>query len=239
MNAPTTEYKAQRLPGLNAQEDAPSVVMSFGLGLDSTALLVRWITEPAVRDFDLTDLALVTAMTGHESEATRDAMTALVLPLLREHAIRFIQVARSHRKTTRAGDGIIVLDDSRRPHTLHAAGAYTLGDEMLSAATLPQRGGSRICSVHSKGDALDPVNARITRGRRYRHVIGFEANEALRAQKDRLHDTAWRTGEYPLQDWGWSRDHCHNYLLATLGQSVPKSCCGFCLMWNSAPTVER
>jgi len=202
--------------------------MSFGLGLDSTALLMRWIVEPSSRNFDLGELALVTAMTGHESVATRDAMVKLVLPHLRAHAIRFIQVARSRRRTTRAGDGIVVLDDSRHPATLHAAGDYTLGDEMRSAATLPQRGGSRICSVHSKGDALDPVIARITKGGHFRHVIGFEANEASRAKKDRLHDTAWRTGEYPLQEWGWTRADCHAYLLDTLGESVPKSCCGFC-----------
>lgn len=228
MNTTTTDYKKSRLLGLNAGEDAPSVVMSFGLGLDSTALLMRWITEPAVRDFDLADLALVVAMTGHESAATHDAMSRLVLPRLAEHSIRLVQVARSQRKTTRAGDGVVVLDDSRHPATLHAAGAFTLGDEMLSAATLPQLGGSRICSVHSKGDALDPVIARITKGKRYRHVIGFEANEVARSKKDRLHDTTWRTGEYPLQEWGWTRERCHRFLLDTLGESVPKSCCGFC-----------
>jgi len=223
-----TDYNNARLSGLDESADPPSVVMSFGLGLDSTALLMRWIIEPASRDFALGDLALVTAMTGHESAATTEAMTRLVLPRLREHSIRFIQVARSRRKTTRAGNGIVVLDDSRHPRTLHAAGAFTLGDEMLSAATLPQRGGSRICSVHSKGDALDPVIARVTKGNRYRHVVGFEANELSRAKKDRLHNTAWRTGDYPLQAWGWTRDDCRQFLLDTIKESVPKSCCGFC-----------
>lgn len=228
MSFTATDYTARRLSGLDDSAHAPSVVMSFGLGLDSTALLMRWLIDPASRDFDLNDLVLVTAMTGHESAATRDAMTGLVLPRLAEHAIRFIQVARSHRKTTRAGDGVVVLDDSRHPSALHAGGAFTLGDEMLSAATLPQRGGSRICSVHSKGDALDPVIARITKGSPYRHVIGFEANEVSRAAKDRLHNTAWRTGEYPLQEWGWTRADCDRFLLDTIGESVPKSCCGFC-----------
>lgn len=228
MRSTTTDYRIARLTGLDDQARPPTVVMSFGLGLDSTALLMRWILEPAVRDFDLKDLALVTAMTGHESVATRQAMSEVVLPRLREHSIRFIQVARSQRKTTRAGGGVTVLDDSRHPCALHAAGAYTLGDEMLSAATFPQRRGSRICSVHSKGDALDPVIARITKGNSYRHIIGFEANEVSRAQKDRLHNTERRTGEYPLQEWGWTREHCHRFLLDALNQSVPKSCCGFC-----------
>lgn len=171
---------------------------------------------------------LVTAMTGHESAATVEAMNRLVLPRLRQHAIRYIQTARSQRRTSRAGDGIVILDDSRSPQQLHAGGQYTLGDEMLSAATIPQRGGSRICSVHSKGDALDPVIARITQGRPYRHAVGFEANEASRAAKDRLHDTELRCGWYPLQDWGWTRSDCQRYLLEVLGETVPKSCCGFC-----------
>lgn len=228
MHCRTADSNVIRLAGLDRSAVAPSVVMSFGLGLDSTALLMRWLNEPTSRDFDLDELALISAMTGHESTATLDAMTRLVLPRLRRHAIRFIQVARGQRKTSRAGDGIVVLDDSRRPQTLYGAGEYTLGDEMLSSATIPQRGGSRLCSVHSKGDALDPVIAHITRGRCFRHVIGFEANEAGRSDKDRRHNTDVRRGWYPLQDWGWTRADCHRYLLDTLGESVPKSCCGFC-----------
>lgn len=118
-----------------------------------------------------------------------------------------------------------VLDDSRFPRQLHAEGLYTLGDEMRSAATLPQRGGARLCSVHSTGDLLDPVIARITRGRPFRHVIGFEANERARADKDHLFDTELRTDWYPLRDWGWTRADCHDFVVDTLGESIPKSCC--------------
>lgn len=191
-------------------------------------MLVRWLTEPTSRDFEISELAVVTAMTGHESQATVSAMTRLIIPLLAAHSVRFIQVARSQRRTTRAGAGVVVLDDSRSPTQLHAEGVYTLGDEMLAAATLPQLGGKRLCSLHSKGDALDPVIARITNGQPYRHAVGFEANERSRADKDRLHDTAQRTGWYPLQDWGWDRRDCARYVLEALGETIPKSCCGFC-----------
>jgi hypothetical protein len=68
------------------------------------------------------------------------------------------------------------------------------GQEMLSADTVPQRGGMRMCSVHSKGDCVDPVIARITQGQSYRHAIGFEANEQARAEKDRLYDNDVRAG---------------------------------------------
>ena len=217
-----------RLSGLDDSATAPTVVASFGLGLDSTSMLVRWLTEPASRDFDLSELAVVTAMTGHESRATIDAVSQLVIPMLAEQSVRFIQVARSQRRTTRAGAGVVVLDDSRSPSRLYADGLYTLGDEMLTAATLPQLGGKRLCSVHSKGDALDPVIARITKGQLYRHAVGFEADEKSRSDKDRTHDTALRAGWYPLQDWGWTRRDCAQYVLDVLGVEIPKSCCGFC-----------
>lgn len=214
--------------GLDDGAPTPGIVASFGLGLDSTAVLVRWLTEPASRDFDLSELAVVTAMTGHESRATIDAMSRLVIPMLAEQSVRFIQVARSQRRTTPAGAGVVVLDDSRSPSRLYAEGRYTLGDEMLTAATLPQLGGKRLCSVHSKGDALDAVIARITRGQPYRHAVGFEADERSRSDKDRLHDTELRVGWYPLQDWGWARRDCAQYVLDVLGVEIPKSCCGFC-----------
>jgi len=34
----------------------PTHVLSFGLGADSTAVLLRWLIEPSSRDFDLADL---------------------------------------------------------------------------------------------------------------------------------------------------------------------------------------
>jgi hypothetical protein len=217
-----------RLAGLDTTAPAPRVCASFGMGVDSTAMLVRWLTDPSSRDFDLDELAVLTAMTGHEFQATTDAVSRLVLPLFRRYGVRFIQVARSQRKTTRVGDGVVVLDDSRYPERLYAAGDYTLGQEMLSAGTIPQRGGMRACSVHSKGDCLDPVIARITKGQPYRHAIGFEINERGRADKDRLYNSDLRDGIYPLQDWRWTRADCHRFLLDALGQTVPKSACGFC-----------
>ncbi|OHU75721.1 hypothetical protein BKG84_27320, partial [Mycobacteroides chelonae] len=191
-------------------------------------MLLRWLEEPSSRDFDLQELVVVSSMTGHEFDSTRRAVDAHVLPRLRAHSVRFVQIARSQRRTTRAGDGIVVLDDSREPQFLYADGAYTLGQEMLSAGTIPQRGGMRACSIHSKGDCLDPVIARITQGRPYRHAIGFEANERARAEKDRRYNTAVRTGFYPLQTWGWSREDCQRYVVDLVGVPFPKSACGFC-----------
>lgn len=206
----------------------PKVVASFGLGEDSTAVLLRWIEDPTSRDFDLADLVVITAMTGDEWKSSQTAVEAHVLPRMAAAGVRYIQVARGRRHVTKAGDGVVILDDSRAPSRLYIEGAYSLYREMTEAGTVPQASGARLCSVHSKGDALDPVIARITQGQPYRHVMGFEAGEQRRADKDTLFNTATRTGEYPLIEWGWSRDDAIAYTRSVIGTSVGKSACTFC-----------
>ena len=40
----------------------PGHVLSYGLGLDSTAVLLRWLADPSSRDFDLSDLVVITGV---------------------------------------------------------------------------------------------------------------------------------------------------------------------------------
>lgn len=49
-----------------ARERQP-VILSYGMGVDSTAILTRWLLEPWSRDFGLEDLVVLTAQTGDES----------------------------------------------------------------------------------------------------------------------------------------------------------------------------
>lgn len=216
------------LDDLTQGEVVPTVCLSFGMGLDSACLLLRWLEEPATRDFDLSELVVVTAHTGDEYEATRVAVERHILPRLAEHSVRFVQTARTQRLTTASGEGVTILDDSTSPQRLFFRSGYRLSDEMLSQGTIPQRGGFRSCSIHAKGNCLDPVIAQLTQGRPYRHAIGFEANERGRALKDSLHNTGLRTGWYPLQDWGFTRQDCQDYVTALVGEPWQKSCCGYC-----------
>lgn len=41
-------------------EPPPKVVLGFGLGCDSSAILARWLTDPTSRDFELHQLAVIT-----------------------------------------------------------------------------------------------------------------------------------------------------------------------------------
>lgn len=192
----------------------------------TTAILLRWLTDPSSRDFALSDLIVITAHTGDEFEQTLRDVEEVVLPALRHHGVRFIQVGRTQRKTTAGGEGVVVLDDSTTPQRLYVDG-YKLSDEMLSAGTLPQLGGPHVLGSR-QGELPDPIIASVTGGRRYRHVLGFEAGERARAAKDAVFNTERRTGWYPLLEWGWDRAQCTDVIAEVTGRRWSKSACGFC-----------
>lgn len=206
---------------------APSEVLSWGLGADSTAILLRWLHEPASRDFDLDKLVVVTAHTGNEyTDTLRDAQD-VVLPLLARHGVRLVQAGRTRLNTTAAGAGVSIFDDSTQPTRLYADHGYALSDELLTAGTVPQLG-SRRCSLRAKGAVLDPIIATLTAGQPYRHYLGFETGELRRAQRDTAYNTATRYGVYPLLDWQWSRTDALDYLEKVTGRRWQKSACSYC-----------
>ena len=93
-------------------------ILNYGMGVDSTAILLRWLLEPSTRDFDLSELLILTAQTGDEFEDTKELVEAHILPLLQQYGVRFVQVARNGASIR---DGYIVLSDSRSSQTLHIA----------------------------------------------------------------------------------------------------------------------
>ena len=205
--------------------DSPRVVLGWGLGVESTAILVRWILEPDSRDFDLADLVVLTALTGDEFAVTHQLVESHLLNLLRAHQIRWVQVCRAGQSESA---GISVVDDSRAPTTSHRQGPWRLSDELVRAGTVPQfASGRRLCSIRAKGSVLDRWIASNLKGP-YRHVLGFNAAEMPRVLRDRSYSSADRHSEYPLITWGWDREACESYLEQVFGVSWHKSCCGFC-----------
>ena len=218
----------------------PDVVLSYGLGVDSTAVLLRWLLEPASRDFDLSRLVVVTAMTGDEWPQTGLDVAEHVLPLLRTHGVRFVQAARGRARVSAAGAGMTVLDDSRAPTEVFLAGDYKLSEEMAVIGTIPQSGGRRACSMHAKGEVLDPLIAELTGGRSFRHAVGFEVDELSRVRRDRQYGSAQRQPVYPLVEWGWDRAACLAYIHAQTGVVWSKSACTMCpFAFGSAAGRER
>lgn len=86
------------------------VILSYGMGVESTAIILRWLEDPASRDFDLTDLIIITAMTGDEFADTGRLVEEHILPRLRQHGVRYVQVARGGRLQE---EGVAILDDSQ------------------------------------------------------------------------------------------------------------------------------
>jgi len=199
------------------------IILSYGMGVESTVILHRWITDPSSRDFDLDDLVVLTAQTGDEFPDTKELVEEHMLPLIREAGIRYVQVARDNPTQS-----LRVLSDTTDPRAVYLNGKYRLSDEMLGAGTIPQyASGSRHCSIHGKGWPLDLWIDGELEGE-FRHIIGFNAEEKKRVTRDKSYSTEERHSEYPLLDWGWGRKACEDYLEDAFGEPWAKSCCFYC-----------
>ncbi|MFE2157037.1 hypothetical protein ACFW9M_04395 [Streptomyces lydicus] len=69
-----------------------------------------------------------------------------MLPLLAARSLRPVQIARGRR---RDADGVFILDDTRAPRRIWAAGPWRLSDELRAAGTVPQMASGR--------DVLNPL----------------------------------------------------------------------------------
>jgi site-specific DNA-cytosine methylase len=216
------------------EPEAPRrTVLSYGLGVDSTAILLRWLTDPASRPCDLADLIVITAHVGDEFASTLELVERHVLPLLREHGIRFVQLGRKGKT------GLKVLDDSREPARLYADHSFKVSDEYRSGGTIPQTAGDRKCSMRAKGEIIDAWLLAELGDQVFDHVIGFEANEPGRAKRDATFTRELvgpkkaarmpnRAPSYPLITWGWDRQRCIDEIAELVGVVWPKSACTFC-----------
>ena len=166
--------------------DYPPVILSFGLGIDSTALLLRLLFVPDCRDFPLENLVVIVAMTGDEWERTGWLAQQFILPLLRQFNIWTIQVSRGGE---REQDGIVIHSSTRSPQRLYIEGAYTLAQHLLVNGMIPLKAkGKRFCTMKFKAFPIDLVVKLFfadSPQKRYRRMIGFNADEVGRAQVDR------------------------------------------------------
>ena len=230
-------------------------VLSFGMGVESSALMLRWLEEPESRDFDLErDLIVITSQTGGEYPDSKKLCEEYLLPRMRQCRVRYVQVARAGHLEA---DGIKVLSDTRRPFEIHLQGAYTLQEELSAAGTVPQFAGERRCSLKFKAWVIETWLAQELCGRSYRHAFGYNADEQSRIAKSERafaerepervrvafgfncdeesriaraakYDTELRQGFYPLAEWRWSRERCLQYLKEMTGATWRKSACVYC-----------
>lgn len=216
-----------------AEERADGVdhytVLNLGMGVDSTAILLR-ILDEGFEAFDINPekFVVLTAQTGGEYEDLGTLLDEHIAPRLKAAGVRWVQVARSSEfpgstiKFTLLSDTKLVDD-----YTAEIDGDYPLRDEYVSAGTIFQSGGDRLCSIKSKGYPLDSWLRNNIDGP-YRQLIGFDANEVTRAYGDVHQGDDNRRPEYPLIEWGWDRAKCLDYIKAQTGACWTKSACYFC-----------
>ncbi|BBG20731.1 hypothetical protein RVR_P1116 (plasmid) [Actinacidiphila reveromycinica] len=212
-------------------------VLSYGLGADSTDILLRYLADPAGHGLepDLSDLVVVHAVTGDEWPTTLDYVNRLVLPRLRAANVRLVQIARGGPHDA---DGVLILSDSRATERILSAGPWRLSDELTAAGTIPQlANGRRTCSIRFKGWCLDNWAESEFGNESYRRVIGYHYGELGRAEKDsaiqrKVNAEAGRTicePHYPLILACLDRAAIEAHVLQQLGEPIQKSYCTFCV----------
>ena len=71
-----------------------ATILSYGMGVESSAILLRWIMSPATRPCPLEDLIVITSQVGDEYTDTGRDVNTHILPLMGALGIRYVQVAR-------------------------------------------------------------------------------------------------------------------------------------------------
>lgn len=59
-------------------------------------------------------------------------------------------------------------------------------------------------------------------------VFGFNSEEQVRVNRSMKYDGPSRIGNYPLDEWGWNRQKCSDYIFEKSGIQWRKSHCSFC-----------
>lgn len=202
----------------------PVTVLSFGGGVDSTAILaLRLFPNAGARVLGITadqlDRALpaidhvVFADTGAESRRT----------------YRNVETAR--RLCANAGVPFTVVRKRDRDGNV-----YRIQDHHLRLGTVPvMPGGGHVCSIKFKQDVIRQWRVATFGDRPVIDLIGYEDNERTRCAKaGRFKPEAGRHQRYPLIALGLDRDRCAALLAALWPHEVVKSSCVFCPFMTEA-----
>ena len=185
--------------------------LAYGLGVDSSAIIVGMVARGIRPDF------ILFADVGAEKDSTY-AYLPIMQNYLAENNMPLVQVVRNMAP--------------KSPYS-------TIEGNMAMNCTLPSPalGGRHSCTVKWKIDPqnkwcnanMDCVKAWADH-KQVTKVIGYEAGEEYRRNKAyNTFDPKYKY-EHPLIDWGWDREECIARI-AEAGLPVPeKSSCIFCPM---------
>lgn len=211
-------------------------LLNWGMGVESTAILVRWMRSPQSRPFnDFHNLIVLTAQTGDEMVETKSLCENYLFPLMREHKVRLVQVAKASASKL---DGYIILSDTYQPYELHTEGYFPLSRDLLQSGTVPRLGRPHICAQRWKGEVLDAWIADHIK-EAFGPYLGYNVDETKRAGKADGYTCQGHQFLYPLIEWGWTRDDCIEYLYRTLGVLWRKSACSYCPFQQKQAAIAR
>ncbi len=193
------------------------LVVAYGLGVDSTAMLIG-LAQRGIRP----DLVLFADVGGEKPE------TYLYAPIIRQwlRDVDFPQFEVVRYRPQRVS-------------------YCTLFGNCWQNETLPSLAfGRKSCSIKWK---REPQDRRVRRwlpaleardaGMRVKKLIGFDAGEGRRRYGDQGDDPQYESW-YSLMDWGWTREDCKR-VIADAGLPVPvKSACFFCPASKKPELVE-
>jgi hypothetical protein len=190
------------------------VVLAYGIGVDSTALLVELVARGQKPDL------VLSADTGVEKPATY-AYLDVIRPWMDAHDIRHELVSYTPKRFK------------------HWPPYYGLLEMCLTNATLPSKSlGGSSCSLKYKKAPQDaflagwqPAKDAWARGQRVIRLIGYDAGprDTLRANHALSIDDPLYDCRYPLREWGWDREACEARIVAAGLPVPPKSACWLCI----------
>jgi len=188
------------------------LMVSYGMGVDSTAILVGLAARGIRPD------AILFADVGAEKDETYSYLD-IINPWLEKQGFPQVTVVRYCPKNFK-----------------HWPEYHSLEENCLTNGTLPSEAfGFGSCSEkwkqqpqHKWTSAWAPAQEAWARGIKITKAIGYDCSETyrtFRAQKS-LSDKYdyW----YPLQDWGWDRERCKEEIRKVGLPVPPKSSCYFC-----------
>jgi hypothetical protein len=208
------------------------LTVAYGVGVDSTAMLVEFVR------LGIRPELILFADVGAEKPETYDYIP-IMQRYLKKHG--FPQIVTVRYKMTEAGLAGRKVKAKAKEKPLDPREYKTITENMIYNRTLPSLAyGFRDHSCSSKwkvGPQLDYIaNGAFAKrakkawdaGLPVIRAIGFDASDGDRGRRDRIPDDARYMHWYPLQDWGWDRERCKQEIRKA-GLPVPlKSACFFC-----------
>lgn len=185
------------------------LVVSFGGGVDSTAMIIGLAERGIVPD------AIVFADVGAEHPETYQHVQEIIPWLL--GLLKFPALTTVRYKPSRPVNGHY----------------ETIEEQCLVNRTLPSAAfGMKKCSQKWKGAPIDSWVAKrfadhLAAGGIVDRAIGYEANETRRGGGQGMDDARWNW-VYPLREWGWTRGDCVAKIEEWCLPEVRKSACFFC-----------